>query len=60
MRARDRPTVSTPVTWDEVEAHHAGTLKDLSFTVDQVLERIQCQGDLFQLVLKLKQKLPEL
>ena len=60
MRARERPTVSTPVTWDEVEAHHSGTLKDLSFTVDQVLERIQRQGDLFQPVLKLKQKLPEL
>ena len=60
MRARERPTVSTPVTWDEVDAHHAGKLKDLSFTIDQVLQRVERQGDLFEPVLKLKQKLPQL
>ena len=60
MRARDRPTVSTPVSWDEVEAHHAGKLKELAFTTDQVLERIEKHGDLFAPVLDLEQKLPDL
>jgi bifunctional non-homologous end joining protein LigD len=60
LRARDRPTVSTPVSWEEVEAHHRGKLKDLSFTSDQVLDRLDREGDLFAPVLKLKQKLPRL
>jgi len=60
LRARDRPTVSTPVTWDEV----AGCLeaRDPDFLVfgsDAVLQRVEQMGDLFQPVLKLKQKLPE-
>ena len=60
LRARDRPTVSTPVTWDEV----AGCLKAgdpdlLVFDSDAVLQRVEQLGDLFQPVLKLKQKLPE-
>jgi len=58
LRARERPTVSTPVTWDEVEAHHQGKLKQLSFTADEVLARVERQGDLFAPVLKLRQKLP--
>ena len=59
LRAKDRPTVSTPVTWAEVE--NCLKKKDpnlLVFTSDQVLERVQKQGDLFEPVLKLKQKLP--
>jgi len=60
LRARDRPTVSTPVRWDEV----AGCLdaRDPDFLVfdsDAVLRRVQQLGDLFEPVLKLKQKLPE-
>ena len=60
LRARDRPTVSTPVTWDEV----AGCLEArdpdfLVFASDAVLQRVEQMGDLFQPVLKLKQKLPE-
>ncbi|HEV1998200.1 MAG TPA: non-homologous end-joining DNA ligase [Candidatus Dormibacteraeota bacterium] len=60
LRARERPTVSTPVTWDEVESHHRGRLKSLAFTSDEVLVRVDKQGDLFAPVLKLKQKLPTL
>ena len=60
MRARERPTVSTPVTWDEVEAFHKGKRKTLAFTADQVLARVKKDGDLFAPVLKLKQRLPKL
>jgi bifunctional non-homologous end joining protein LigD len=52
LRAKDRPTVSTPVTWDEVEAG------DLSFEQDEVLERVRRDGDLFAPVLTLTQELP--
>jgi len=60
LRARDRPTVSTPVTWDEV----AGCLQArdpdlLVFESDAVLRRVEQMGDLFEPLLKLKQKLPE-
>ncbi len=60
LRARDLPTVSTPVTWSEVE--QCLKKKDpnlLVFTSDQVLDRVQKQGDLFAPVLTLKQKLPK-
>jgi bifunctional non-homologous end joining protein LigD len=60
MRARERPTVSTPVTWAEVEAHTRGKLKDLAFVTDEVLARVEKHGDLFAPVLKLKQQLPPL
>ena len=42
LRAKERPTVSTPVTWDEVSAG-----RPLSFTAEQVLERVAEHGDLF-------------
>ena len=61
LRARERPTVSTPVTWEEVE--RALKKKDVSllvFEAHQVLERVQKSGDLFAPVLALKQKLPNL
>jgi bifunctional non-homologous end joining protein LigD len=59
LRAKDRPTVSTPVTWKEVE----NCLKKqdpelLVFTSDQALARVDKHGDLFEPVLKLKQRLP--
>jgi len=60
MRAREQPTVSTPVTWDEVEAHASGKLKQLAFTIDDVLARAEKLGDLFAPVLQLKQELPAL
>jgi bifunctional non-homologous end joining protein LigD len=59
LRARERPTVSTPVTWDEVAA--TAKSKDparLVFETGQVLSRVEKQGDLFAPVLKLKQRLP--
>jgi bifunctional non-homologous end joining protein LigD len=58
-RARDRPTVSTPLTWDEVrEALAAGDASRLVFTMDEVLTRVREQGDLFADVLTLVQSLP--
>jgi bifunctional non-homologous end joining protein LigD len=56
LRARGRPTVSTPVAWEEVEDEGL----ELVFEVGDVLERIEGGGDLFEPVLGLKQKLPEL
>jgi bifunctional non-homologous end joining protein LigD len=61
LRARERPTVSTPVRWEEVET--ALKKKDadlLVFDAGQVLKRVEKMGDLFAPVLKLKQKLPKL
>lgn len=59
LRARERPTVSTPVTWEEVETALAKK-KPLRFETGDVLARIEKHGDLFAPVLKLKQKLPPL
>ena len=61
LRARVHPTVSTPVTWKEVEqcwAKEDASL--LVFESDQVLKRVEKMGDLFAPVLTLKQKLPSL
>ena len=58
LRAKDQPTVSTPVTWDEVAA--ALKKKDLDklyFEHDDVLRRVEKHGDLFEPLLKLKQRL---
>jgi bifunctional non-homologous end joining protein LigD len=60
LRAKEEPTVSTPVTWDEV----ANCLKKkkadlLKFRSDQVLARVEKIGDIFEPVEKLKQKLPK-
>jgi hypothetical protein len=61
LRARERPTVSTPVTWEEVEkCLKKGDPKLLVFDSDRVLERVVAHGDLFAPVVKLKQKLPPL
>ena len=56
LRARERPTVSTPITWDEVEA--AREPDDLRFESHEVLERIERDGDLYAPVLELDQRLP--
>lgn len=61
LRAKEQPTVSTPVTWDDVEK--TARKKDpklLVFEAPQVVERSQKLGDLYEAVLKLKQKLPSL
>ena len=61
LRARPRPTVSTPVTWDEVtEAVEAGDPARLTFEAPDVLARIDELGDLWAPARKLRQKLPEL
>jgi bifunctional non-homologous end joining protein LigD len=61
LRARERPTVSTPVTWKEVEAAaESGDGSDLVFEAGDVLERIELHGDLFGPVLELEQVLPKL
>ena len=57
LRARPRPTVSTPVTWDEVEAAAGG--EPLSFEAADVLARVDDLGDLFAPTLTLKQRLPD-
>jgi len=59
LRARERPTVSTPITWDEVEAVRAsGDPEDLVFTSADVLARVAEHGDLFAPVAALEQALP--
>jgi bifunctional non-homologous end joining protein LigD len=61
LRAKEQPTVSTPVTWSEVEAVHRKKNPDrLVFTSDAVIQRVKDLGDLFAPVLALKQKLPRL
>ncbi len=57
LRARPHPTVSTPVTWDEVEGCAAGEV-ELRFTWDAVLARVDELGDLFAPVLTTEQHLP--
>ncbi len=60
MRARERPTVSTPVTWDEVErCAEKGDAELLVFEASEVIERVKKHGDLFGPVLELEQKLPD-
>lgn len=58
LRAKDHPTVSTPVFWKEVEAglSNKGS-KLLTFETKDVLKRVKKFGDLFGPVLKLKQRL---
>jgi bifunctional non-homologous end joining protein LigD len=56
MRAREQPTVSTPVTWEELESDP----ESLRFEAGDVLERVDAHGDLFEGVLKLEQHLPKL
>ena len=61
VRARERPTVSTPVTWEEVaRCRDAGDAELLSFDTEQVLERIAEHGDLFAPLLTVTQELPAL
>jgi bifunctional non-homologous end joining protein LigD len=61
LRAREHPTVSTPVTWEEVE--RALKKKDanlLVFEARQTVARMEKLGDLFAPVLELEQRLPDL
>jgi bifunctional non-homologous end joining protein LigD len=61
LRARDRPTVSTPLQWGEVEAVLGSRdPEELAFTSDAVLARVAEHGDLFRPVIELEQELPVL
>jgi len=57
LRARERPTVSTPLAWSEVEA---GDPDALVFETEDVLARVDEHGDLFDPVVRLGQRLPAL
>jgi bifunctional non-homologous end joining protein LigD len=61
LRARERPSVSTPVAWEELEeALEAGDPARLSFEAGAVLERVEERGDLLGETLTLRQRLPDL
>ena len=61
LRAREHPTVSTPITWEEVEqALKKKDAERLVFEAKDVLARVEKMGDLFEPVQKLKQNLPQL
>jgi len=55
LRARERPTVSTPLRWEELDDPGA-----LVFEASDVLERVEEHGDLFAPVAEQRQVLPDL
>jgi bifunctional non-homologous end joining protein LigD len=61
LRATPQPMVSTPLRWEEVQA---GVRKrsafQLSASPQELLKRVERDGDLFAPLVKLKQKLPDL
>ena len=60
LRAKEEPTVSTPVSWQEVENCLKKKKADLlKFRTDQALGRVEKLGDLFEPIETLKQKLPK-
>jgi len=59
LRARQRPWVSAPLTWKEVEtALRTKKVESIHFEADDVIGRAKRMGDLFEPVLTMKQKLP--
>jgi bifunctional non-homologous end joining protein LigD len=61
LRARERPTASTPLDWDEVtELADDGDPDAVTFEAGELLERVGERGDLFAPVLELRQDLPAL
>jgi bifunctional non-homologous end joining protein LigD len=54
---QDHPTVSMPLTWEELDA---GTIHPATFTPQVVLERVSRMGDLFSPVLQADQRIDEL
>lgn len=60
LRAKQRPMVSTPVSWAEAaSAAKRAEPKLLAFDFEQTLRRVEQRGDLFAPLLKLKQQLPK-
>jgi bifunctional non-homologous end joining protein LigD len=60
LRAKEEPTVSTPITWDEVaNCRKKKKTELLKFRSDKTLARVEKMGDLFAEVERLKQKLPK-
>jgi bifunctional non-homologous end joining protein LigD len=60
LRAKSHPTVSMPVTWEEVETcAETGDKDAITFDAAAALERVAEVGDLFAPVLTVKQKLPK-
>ena len=60
LRAQPAPTVSTPVSWDEVtDAMDAGDPRALTFEAPQVLERVDELGDLYEADLTEARPLPD-
>ena len=57
LRAREQPTVSTPITWAEVAAADPDALR---FETADVLDRVDRLGDLFAPTIDLEQRLPQL
>jgi bifunctional non-homologous end joining protein LigD len=61
LRAKERPTASTPLEWDEVtSALAAGDADRLVFTYDDLIARVEEKGDLFAPLLSKRQELPVL
>ena len=61
LRAKSQPTVSTPVTWKEVElTARKADAQLLIFDSADIIRRVKKHGDLFAPVLKMKQRLPKL
>jgi bifunctional non-homologous end joining protein LigD len=61
LRARERPTASIPLHWREVErAAKRGDAENLRFEIPAAIKHVEKEGDLFQPVLKLRQRLPKL
>ncbi|MEA2492492.1 MAG: bifunctional non-ous end joining protein LigD [Thermoleophilaceae bacterium] len=61
LRAKSRPTASTPVTWAEVEkCVKKGDPELLEFESQEVLKRVDKHGDLFAPVLELEQQVPRI
>ena len=59
LRAMERPMVSAPVKWEEVEhALETRNAREIAFDTGDVLKRVEKLGDIFFPVLNLKQKLP--
>jgi len=59
LRGREHPTISTPVTWEEIDAALTrGDAQSLSFEAADVFARLDRYGDLYRPLLELHQSLP--